>query len=84
MHNIFSYPYKPVTDTSNKTGSKLLVLSDMIRFADAFCILKHLYGDNTYRHNLEDGFGKKHPDVIKKYFSNIDEIPDYIKTELGI
>lgn len=69
---------------SNKTGPKLLVLSDVIRFADAFRILKHLYGDNTYKHNLEDNFGKKYPNVISKYFSNTDELPNYIKTELGL
>ena len=84
IHNIFNYRYEKITENSNKTGSKLLVLGDVIRFADAFRILKHVYGDDTYRHNLEDDFGQKYPEIVKKYFSNLDELPDYIKTELGV
>ena len=83
-HNIFAYNYRPVTDESNKTRTKLLVLSDMIRYADTFRILKHLYGDDTYRHNLEPDFAKKYPTVINKYFSNVDDVPDYIRNELGL
>ena len=83
-HNIFSFKYQDVTDASDKTGSKLLVVSDVIRYADAFRILKLLYGDNTYRRNLEPEFGKKYPHIVAKYFSNVDDIPNYIKTELGL
>ena len=82
-HNIFSYKYQRINDESDKTGKKLLVLSDVIRYADAFRILKHLYGDNSYRHKLETDFAKKYPNVVRKYFRNIDDIPDYIRMELG-
>ena len=83
-HNIFDFKYRPITDASDKTGKKLLVLSNVIRYVDAFCVLKHLYGDSSLRHKLEAHFGKKYPNVVAKYFSSVDDIPDYIKTELGI
>lgn len=84
MHNIFGYKYDPVTDASNKTGEKLLVLSDIIRYSDAFRILKNCYGDETYKHNLDSDFAKNNPDIIKKYFSDINAIPDRIRDELHL
>ena len=84
MQNIFNYTYEPVSQSTNKTGPKLLVLSDLIRYSDAYRILKVCYGDDSYNHNLESDFGKKYPDIIKKYFSNIQEIPDRIKEDLGL
>ena len=84
MHNIFGYKYDPVSDASNKTGKELLVLSDLIRYSDAYRILKHSYGKPDFPHDLEQDFGKKYPDIIAKYFSNVDEIPDNIREELGI
>ena len=84
MQNIFGYTYEPVTERSNKTGEKLLILSDLIRYSDAYRILKVCYGDDSYNHKLEADFGKKYPDIINKYFSNIEEIPDRIKQELGL
>lgn len=84
MQNIFGYNYIPVTEESNNTGSELIVLSDLIRYSDAYRILKTCYGDDTFQHNLEPDFGKKYPEIIKKYFSNIAEIPDRIKEELGL
>ena len=83
-HNIFGYKYDPVTAETNKTGKELLVLSDLIRYSDAHRILKSCYGDNTYEHKLEEGFGKKYPEIIKKYFSNVDDIPDRIREDLGL
>ena len=83
-HNIFGYKYDSVTPETNKTGEKLLVLSDIIRYSDAHRILKSLYGDGTYQHKLEENFGKKYPEIIRKYFSNIDEIPDRIREDLGL
>jgi len=84
MHNIFGYKYDPVTSNSNKTGDKLLVLSDVIRYSDAYRILKSCYGDDTYQHNLEPDFGKKYPDVVSKYFSDVKQLPDRIREELGL
>ena len=84
MHNIFNYNYEPVTEDSNKTGEELIVLSDLIRYNDAYRILAVCYGDNTFEHKLEPDFGKKYPDIINKYFSNVDEIPDRIREQLGL
>ena len=84
MQNIFNYTYEPVSESTNKTGEKLLVLGDLIRYSDAYRILKVCYGDDSYNHNLESDFGKKYPDIIKKYFSNIEDIPDRIKEDLGL
>jgi hypothetical protein len=42
------------------------------------------YGDNSLQHKLEPEFGKKYPEIVKKYFSNIDDIPDRIRQELGV
>lgn len=84
MHNIFGYKYDPVTDDSNKTGDKLLVLSDVMRYSDAYRVLKHCYGDNTYQHKLPANFAKDNPHIIDKYFSDINAIPDRIKEELGL
>ena len=83
-HNIFNYAYEPITDASNKTGNRLLVLGDVVRYVDTFRMLKLLYGDNSLRHKLEDNFGKKYPNVVSKYFSDTSDLPDYIKNELGI
>ena len=84
MHNIFGYKYDPVTDASNKTGDELLVLSDIIRYSDAYRVLKSCYGDETYQHNLEPDFAKNNPDIINKYFSNVYALPDCIREELGL
>ena len=82
-YNVFGYNYEPVTHETNKTGSSLLALSDVMRYSDAFRILTHCYGDKTDRHRLENNFGPKYPDVIAKYFSNVDELPNYIAKQLG-
>ena len=84
VHNIFNYKYEPVTEASNRTGDKLLVVSDLIRYADAYRILRACYGDEQNKNKLEEGFGKKYPGIISKYFSNVNEIPDRIKQELGL
>ena len=84
MHNIYGYKYEPVTKLSNKTGDNLLVLSDLVRYSDAFRILKYSYGDPTYQHTLEPNFAINNPDIIDNYFSNVDEIPDHIREELGL
>ena len=84
MQNIFNHTYEPVVDATNATGDDLMVLSDIIRFSDAFCILKVTYGDGTPKHSLEPDFGKKYPDIVQKYFRNTDELPDRIKKELGL
>ena len=83
-HNVFGYKYLPVTEESNKTGCKLLVLSDVMMYSDAFCILTCMYGDKSHRHKLPHDFGKKYPHVISKFFSNIDDLPSYIVSELGL
>ena len=83
-HNIFGYKYLPVTEESNKTGSNLLVLSDVMTYSDAFRILTFMYGDKTHRHNLPHDFGKNYPHVISNFFSNIDDVPSYIVSELGL
>ena len=85
MYNIFNYKYHPVTaEESNKTGSELIVLSDLIRYSDAYRILKTCYGDDTLEHKLEPDFGKKYPEIIKKYFSDVEQIPDRIREALGL
>ena len=84
MHNIFGYKYDPVSNSSNKTGHELLVLSDLIQYSDAYRILKTCYGEAKFPHDLEKDFGKKYPDIIAKYFSNINKIPDHIRQELGL
>ena len=83
MYNVFEYSYEPVGQQSDKTGSQLIVLSDVMRYSDAFRILTHCYGDATQRHRLERNFGPKYPSVIAKYFSDTDELPDYIARQLG-
>ena len=84
MHNIYGYKYDPVTPLSNKTGDNLAVLSDLVRYSDAFRILKYSYGDPTYQHTLEPNFAINNPDIIDNYFRNVDEIPDHIHEELGL
>ena len=84
MHNIFGYKYDPVTELSNKTGDELMVISDLIRYSDAYRILKISYGDPSVEHKLEPDFAKNNPDIIAKYFSDIDAIPDCIREELDL
>lgn len=84
MHNIFNYKYDPISESNNKTGKELMVLSDIIRYSDAYRILAVCYGDTTPDHKLEPDFGKKYPEVIQKYFSNIEDIPERIQQALGL
>ena len=84
VQNIFGYKYDPVTKLSNKTSDNLLVLSDVVRYSDALRILKYSYGDPTYQHTLEPNFALNNPDIMDNYFTNLDEIPDHIREELGL
>jgi hypothetical protein len=84
IQNIFNYKYEPVSECSNKTGKELIVLSDLIRYSDAYRILAVCYGDGSSEHKLEPDFGKKYPEIVKKYFSNIDNIPDLIHQKLRV
>ena len=61
-----------------------MVVSDLIRYYNAYRILKISYGDPTYKHELEPNFAKNNPDIIARYFSDIDAIPDHIREELGL
>lgn len=84
MHNIFGYKYDPITKLSNKTDKNLPALSDIIRYNDAYRVLKFCYGDESHQHTLPQDFGKDNPDILEKYFSNIDEMPDRIKEDLDL
>ena len=41
-----------------------------------------VHGDHNNR--LPKDFGKMHPEIVEKYFSSIDDLPDVIQSELGI
>ena len=71
-----------VTDDSDKTGDELLILSDVLRYNDAYRVMCGVYGDHNNK--LPPNFGKLYPEIIDKYFSDIDAIPDPIRSKLGI
>ena len=81
-NNRFGYRYVNVTRESDKTGEQLLVLSDVVRYNDTYRVMCGIYGDTE--NNLPQNFAKKYPDIIAKYFLNVNDIPDPIKVKLGI
>ena len=83
-HNVFAYKYLPITSESNKTGSKLLALSDLATYSDTFRIMSYIYGDKSHIHKLPSNFGTKYPHVVAKYFPNTDDLPDLIRKELAV
>ena len=71
-----------MTDDSDKTGSELLILSDVVRNNDAYRVMCGIYGDVNSK--LPANFGQLYPEIVAKYFSNVEDIPDSIKSKLGM
>jgi hypothetical protein len=74
--------YKPITDSSDKTGENLGVIGDVARYSDTYRILKRRYAGPGLSQSLEKNFAKNNPQIISKYFSNLDELPDEVLTAL--
>lgn len=70
--------YTPITDSSDKTGANLGVIGDVARYSDTYRILKRRYAGPGLSQSLENDFAKKNPQIISKYFSSLDALPDEV------